>query len=175
MNWKIVLTIKPHCHQIANIFEWALACDLKTWRLEDLRIVNLFLFVGLPSLIHSPSSIRPQPKQQYFERPSSYPVSSQSFHALEQSTLLKQFYKCSFSFEYENRQFHVITCSTFLNDLCFQILFIKKPSLSRLYNVKCYKNVKNVFFNLYWKLYLQKIYKGKQLRLNKVQKFKTGS
>ena len=67
-------------------------------------------------------------------------------------------------------------CSIFLNDLCFQILYIKKASLSRLYDVKCYENIKNVFFlNLYWKRYLQKINKGKQLTLNKVQIFKTGS
>ena len=31
------------------------------------------------------------------------------------------------------------------------------------------------FLNLYWKSYLQKINKGKQLTLNKVQIFKTGS
>ena len=43
-----------------------------------------------------------------------------SFHVLEQSTLLKQFINAVFfSFEYENRQFHVITCSLFLNDLYF--------------------------------------------------------
>ena len=44
-----------------------------------------------------------------------------------------------FSFEIDNRQFHVITCSLFLNDLC-----LKKSSLSRSYDVKYYNNVSNV-------------------------------
>ena len=46
MNCKIVLTMKPYCHQIANIFDWALECDLKTQTDRDVSFVELFLLGG---------------------------------------------------------------------------------------------------------------------------------
>ena len=148
MDWKIVITIKPHFHH-KHLWMGSYV------RFEDLSIVNLFLFVGLPSLIHSPSSLL------LFDlNPNSKILRETLF-----SSRVFAVFSCfgtvyapeailwiqSFLFWVRIRQFQVITCSTFLNDLCFQILFIKKPSLSRLYNVKCYKNVKFIFFNLYWK------------------------
>ena len=47
MNCKIVLTMKPYCQQIANIFDWALACDLKN-QTEMSVSLSSFLYLVNP-------------------------------------------------------------------------------------------------------------------------------
>ena len=59
-NFHVRSALKLYYHQIADIFDKALACDLKTSN-RDVSIVDRFH-------LHSPSSIPPQPKQKYSER-----------------------------------------------------------------------------------------------------------
>ena len=42
MNCKIILTMKPYCHQIPNIFDWALACDLKSQTEKSVSLSSFF-------------------------------------------------------------------------------------------------------------------------------------